>query len=484
MEQTESEVSELQNAFNNLIKEYVICERSWYGRRAKLVREIEKNRIKSFECGEWAGPLQDISQVVREALKQEGLEDYKIKEAIKLLQPEHKRPYEKSGSTLSEPEFQDLEESVFDQTEEFADRTLSDGQLDKLSEAERREVLEQEINTRKSRKTIDNDRIKHLQDYAEKKGHMLVEKVSKQLPPENLRGQTEIYELLGETATKFEVISNMFTDLQKQTYNFKPTPETDKKAIAELEQFLDKSFNPLVKVVVEWCEGVKTVMRNITDEKYSDTNRAWMRNAEDKFLSFGNHGSGEVNAVLTNRVIMKLGWKEVKDEDGNIIKSVPCIIETPVKRETTREELGDMAVFKLAEFEGQMHITCPECKLEFNKPIVTDEQMDLIAGDLFHQAKTTLLRDGLSNAIDTLANNVVTEYIQDPKEWFKQKLLDTEGRSPTQQELKDLTIEEGKPEKIKTVDLDPKDVVEKRHGMLRNAATRRADKSEHFSKEA
>jgi len=53
-------------------------------------------------------------------------------------------------------------------------------------------------------------------------------------------------------------------------------------------------------------------------------------------------------------------------------------------------------------------------------------------------------------------------------------------REPTEQELKDVEIREDQ-QKIKDVDIDPKDLGEKRHSMLGNIATRRLEKSEHFS---
>jgi len=470
VEQTESQVSDLQNAYNNLIKEIVICERSYHGRITKVVREAERTLMKMFECGEWEGPLTTISTKLKQDLKNEGFTIGQLDNIHRIVQPEHRDPKFKS-SHLTASEFEEAEESVFDQVEEFAQRTLSDKQLDKLSVAERKEVLEQEIGSRKSRKTIDNDRIKHLQEYAAKANIKLVDKVTKQLPPEQFRGQTESYYVLEELERQHEILSNMFKDLKQQVYNFKPTTETEKKALAELEQYFSKTFVPYCKVAIELTEGTKTIMRNITDEKYSDTNRAWMRNAEDKFLSYGNHGSGEVNAVLTNKVVLKLGNRDIKDDEGNVINTVPVIIKTSIKRETTREEEGDKCLFKIDP--GQVHIQCPECGLKYNKPIITEEQRDIIAGDLFHQAKTTLLANGLSNAIDYWANNVVTEPVQDPMEWFKQK-YGNKYPDITPEIIEDT-------EKIKDVDIDPKDLTEKRHGMLRNAATRRLEKAQHFS---
>jgi len=487
LEQLESEVSGLEERKTFLAKEIVITIRSQYGRLKKLTQEYQRVCIKLYQISQLFLPdgkpvetLRDMSKVVRYDLKNEGLNEKQIDNLIyRYIDPEHKRK-EESSMRIQDSEFEDLRESVFEQTEEMAHRSLSDKQLEQLSEAEFKEVVELEINDRKSRKTIDNDRIKHLYDEAQKRGVALVDKVTKQPTPLESQGQSETWALLGELGSNFKVLSDMCYDLQKNVYIFKPSKVNDKKAVEELNKFMVSTLAPLSKILIEHCEGTKTILRNITDEKYSNTNRQWMQNAEDKFLNFGNHGSGEVNAVLTNKVVFKLDSREVKDEEGNIIKTVPVIVKTWVKRETTREEEGDKTIFQLQEFEGQVHVECPECKLKFNKPIVPDEQMDLIAGDLFHQAKTILLRDGLSNAIDILANNVVTEYVKDPIEWMKEEYQRKYKREPTEQELKDVEIREDQ-QKIKDVDIDPKDLGEKRHSMLGNIATRRLEKSEHFS---
>jgi hypothetical protein len=174
LEQTESytvRIEELKQRHQFLIKEIVILTKSNYHRTKKLVKEDQRVLVERFQLGDPEIPeLTTIGSIISKDLQQEGLSRNAADVAVsRYVDPEYKRPYEKSGSRISEPEFEEMEESVFDHTEEMAERVLSDKQLDKLSEAERREVLEQEINTRKSRKTIDNDRIKHLQEYADKK---------------------------------------------------------------------------------------------------------------------------------------------------------------------------------------------------------------------------------------------------------------------------------------------------------------------------
>ena len=84
-----------------------------------------------------------------------------------------------------------------------------------------------------------------------------------------------------------------------------------------------------------------------------------------------------------------------------------------------------------------------------------------------------------------LAYAIIVEPIRDPIDWMVDKYKELYNREPTEQELKDVVIEEGKPEKIKTVDIDTKEYRRScRHSILSNAATRRADKAEHFSREA
>ena len=63
----------------------------------------------------------------------------------------------------------------------------------------------------------------------------------------------------------------MFKDLKQQVYSFKPNADTDKKAVAELEKHVENAFVPYCQVAVNWCKGIEVIMRNITDEKYSDT---------------------------------------------------------------------------------------------------------------------------------------------------------------------------------------------------------------------
>src|SRR6185503_16246630 len=67
-------------------------------------------------------------------------------------------------STLENQSFEEMNNSVFDRTEQMAEKSLSDKQIEQLSPAEREEVIREEINQKKSIKTNYNDRIRHLEE--------------------------------------------------------------------------------------------------------------------------------------------------------------------------------------------------------------------------------------------------------------------------------------------------------------------------------
>ena len=276
-------------------------------------------------------------------------------------------------------------------------------------------------------------------------------------------------------------IGDQFLDMSKQVKEFKPTDETLKKAIPQIQKYIQEELKPYAKVATAICSGLKTILRNITDEKYTGTKSGWMKIAVDKFLEAGNHGSGEVNAVLTGLYIMKLGKFDIKDDDGKVIKTIDCVIRTPVERETTREQVGDKCVF---EIDSEEFVKCPQCGLDFNKPQIADEERDLIAGDIFVEAQQILLKDGLSNFIDYVAKNVITEEIKSPEQFFKEQMKKKYNKEVTDEELKNLKVIENTPEKIKAVDIDPESINRIDHSILNNGARRKHEKAEEFSKKA
>ncbi len=434
-----------------------------------------------------------LLEKLRDDCRRLGYTNYQLEYVTKIVKdynPEYVRKYElgeafrnsnQESSGLENQTFQEMKESVFDRTEEMAERALPDNQLLRLSPAEMEEVIRNEIDMRKSRKTNDNDRIKHLEELADKQGIVLEEKVTKERPPEKFWGQSATYDLVQKVANYHYILGDQFTDLARQIEQFKPTSETQKKAIPELEKYIKEELIPYTKLAIASCKGTETILRNITDEKYTGTKSGWMKIAYDKFMESGNHGSGEVNAVLTGIYVMKLGKYNIKDEDGKVIKTIDCIIRTPVERETTREQVGDKAIF---EIESEQFVTCPQCNLEFNKPAIADEERDLIAGDMFGESRKILIHNGVSNFIDYTANNVITEEIKSPEQFFKEAMKKKYNKEVTDQELKNLKVVENTAEKIKAVDIDPESINRIDHSILNNGARRKHEKAEEFSKKA
>jgi hypothetical protein len=188
-----------------------------------------------------------------------------------------------------------------------------------------------------------------------------------------------------------------------------------------------------------------------------------MKKGMDKHWNFGNHGAGEVDYIQTGEYIFRLGEKE------NVV------IRVPIKREFTREQVGDKTTVRIEDKGNQIHIKCPECGLKFNKPIVGDEERDLFAGDLFYKASNILLENDLSKAIEEICDNAIFVQHKTPEQWFKEK---------TGKDIKKVIVVTEKPEKIKTENLDPKDRAEIGYNVYWGRAHRTADKSEHFSNEA
>jgi len=104
----------------------------------------------------------------------------------------------------------------------------------------------------------------------------------------------------------------------------------------------------------------------------------------------------------------------------------------------------------------------------------------LVAGNLFYQAEKILLGNGLSKFIEHINNNVITEVLKTPEQFFKEK---TKG-VVTEEQLKNLKVVYNKAEKIKSVDIDPNSIHKVEYSIPHSKAHRAARKSEHFSNQA
>jgi hypothetical protein len=214
------------------------------------------------------------------------------------------------------------------------------------------------------------------------------------------------------------------------------------------------------------AEEITSILENVQDEKNRDTALGWMIKGMHKHWDYGNHGTGEVDYIQTGEFIYRLG------KENNVV------IKVPIKRETTREQIGDKTTVRILDKDNQLQITCPECKLEFNKPIIGDAERDLFAGDLFYKAASLLRGNNLSKAIETICDNVLYVRHQTPEEFF---VREWKRRGKDVPLPKNLKVKTEKPEKIKTVDLKDHDRAEIGYNIYWGRAHRTADKSEHFS---
>ncbi len=400
--------------------------------------------------------------------------------------------------TIDDETFKDLHESTSDTMPILAEYDLNYDQVTKLSPAERQQYRD----TRAQYFSEQKATISHGQTNFEEKMQNLglksdeeTNKKSTIIPPKGLWGVSDTYYYIKGVAERFDTIGKYLQDIAKQVYVFKLSKEIDKNALNLLNQYHDERMIPLWECALVGSEEITNILENVQDEKNRDTALGWMKKGMDKHWNFGNHGAGEVDYIQTGEFIFRLGEKE------NVV------IRVPIKREFTREQVGDKTTVRLLDIGNQVHVTCPNhfdlkcgqcgyteftiqrevdgklkdvkwdrsCGLQFNKPIVGDEERDLFAGDLFYKASNILLENKLSQAIEEICDNTIFVQHKTPEQWFKEK---------TGNDIKKTIVVTEKPEKIKTEKLDPKDRAEIGYNIYWGRAHRTADKSEHFSDNA
>ncbi len=368
--------------------------------------------------------------------------------------------------TLDDERFTELHDSTSDTMPEIAEYDLSYEQITKLSPAEKQEYRDKRAKLFSEQKAI----LSHGQTNFEEKmtnlGLKSEEESNKKstiIPPKGLWGVSDTYYYIKGVAERFDTIGKYLQDIAKQVYVFKLETGLDKETVKLLESYHDERMIPLWELSLTGSEEIINILENIQDEKNRDTALGWMKKGMDKHWNYGNHGAGEVDYIQTGEYIFRLG------------KTENVIVRVPIKREFTREQVGDKTTVKLLDITNQVHIKCPECGLKFNKPIVGDEERDLFAGDLFYKATNILLENKLSQAVEEICDNAIFVEHKTPQQWFKEK---------TGKEGIDIKVYEEKPEKVKTENLDPKDRAVMGYNVYWGRAHRTADKSEHFSNEA
>jgi len=396
---------------------------------------------------------------------------------------------------LDDKRFNELHDSTNDTMPILAEHDLNYDQITKLSQAERQQYRDIRAKLFSEQKATISHGQTNFEDKMETlglKSDEVSNKKSTIIPPKGLWGVSDTYYYIKGVAERFDTIGKYLQDVAKQVYVFKLSKEIDENALKLLNSYHDKRMLPLWEVALTGSEEIINILENIQDEKNRDTALGWMKKGYDKHWNYGNHGAGEVDYIQTGEYIFRLG------KDKNII------LRVPIKREFTREQVGDKTTVRLLDKGNQIHIHCPGhtdltclscggkyflvntpdgnnkrwdgyCGLDFNKPIVGDEERDLFAGELFYKASNILLENDLSKAVEEICDNVIFVEHKSASDWYKEKY---------KQDLITPIIHEEKPEKIKTQNIDLQDRSMIGYNIFWGRSHRTADKSEHFSNEA
>jgi len=432
-------------------------------------------------------PQDKISSKIRHDADKRGCTDTYLNYITRVLSEENQLWIDKhfalhTGSTSTSTEnlenlnkkignhtFDDLRTNTADTIPEIAKFDLTDEQFNKLSAAEQQQYGEVRRKYASQQKAVVNHTATNIESKLEERGVMTETQANKKstiIPPKSLWGESDTYHYIHELAEKYDTISKYLRDVAKQVYVFKLEPELDKESLKLFRSYHDERMIPLWETSLIGAEEITSILENVQDEKNRDTALGWMIKGMHKHWDYGNHGTGEVDYIQTGEFIYRLG------KENNVV------IKVPIKRETTREQIGDKTTVRILDKDNQLQIKCPECKLEFNKPIIGDAERDLFAGDLFYKAASLLRGNNLSKAIENICDNVIYVKHQTPEEFFVREWKRRGKEVPIPKDLKTKTE---KPEKIKTVDLKDHDRAEIGYNIYWGRAHRTADKSEHFS---
>jgi hypothetical protein len=389
--------------------------------------------------------------------------------------PEGHTSIEVLTQKISDKEFDELLAS-HDDTVMFtlAEYDLSFEQINKFSIAEKQQYRDIRAKLFSEYKA----HIDHGKNNFEEKMRMLgllsdedKNKKSTLQPPKELWGYSDTYKYLQQLALQHDTIGKYLADVARQVFIFRLEKKLDKEALGYCKSYHDKRLIPLMQVALIAGSEVTNILENVQDEKNRDSALGWMIKGMHKHWDFGNHGTGEVDFIQTGEYIFRLG------KENNVV------IKVPIRRETTREQVGDKTTVKILDKDNQIHIKCPECGLKFNKPIIGDEERDIFAGDLFYKAVQILQANELSKTIETICDNVLIQEIQTPEEFYK-KEMKKQGKTINVTSKDQIKVVEAKPEKIKEVKIDPKNKSTIAYNIFYGRAHRTQQKSEHFSNEA
>lgn len=399
-----------------------------------------------------------------------------------------------TSNRISNEQLDQLLKSTNDVIPFLCEKQLTLQQVQKLPKIEQKEYL-------KARNKIVSQDKAELSNIAEFCGIQTQEELEKEstiLTPEELWGESLAWDYSNAISIMHKIFYSYWKDVADTLYKFKPTDDLDKEAIkVHLKNWLQHELYPMFKIQLAKMHEIKIIMQNFTDQKNAETAQVWMKIGKEKYQSYGNHGSGSVNSVLTGKHIMKLKYYNAddKDEDGNPKKGAKAhwaVLIIPVSRPYTREQTGDKAKFDVGQIIiktcDKVHIgkdgkpfTCNNEIYVNNVPIEIKE--DAI-GDLCYQAEKVLLGNGLSNFIETVSDSVAYIDVQTPEQFFKREIKSKFNKTVTDEDIKLLEKIVLKPTKIKAEDIPKDSLKTMAYNPYYGRAGRRHEKAPDFSAKA
>ena len=206
-----------------------------------------------------------------------------------------------------------------------------------------------------------------------------------------------------------------------------------------------------------------SILKPVTDDRSIGSFLDMSKIGRDRFEDTIG-GASKHNAALTGYYIMRLGKIQEGDEYP---KSVEII---PVARKLSTKHIEDKVRLEVNP-SSYIHFkyACEKCGLDIDtkkinpKDVDNDmlskidaisnkirsqrqEQLDQVALETYKQAINMLENNPLSQYIEIIYNNPITEIRRSPQDFYVEQLKNIYKKTPTQQEIDNLTVEQVKPE--------------------------------------
>jgi hypothetical protein len=210
---------------------------------------------------------------------------------------------------------------------------ISDDEFNRLSSAEKQAYIYGIDDKIKRVKKVCNDQLKRNDELAIKHHIPIYEKQSSEEPPEWFWGESatrkELELMMNDSLTLYKYFQAAWILCKK----FKPSGPVDIRAAEEFRQYRINEWDNYKRFVVGVIEKLKHQWVKVVDEKNRETLSGWMDIGIDKFLNYGSHASGVLNAIDIGKSVLRLKGDE--------------LYTVELERPFTKEIVGDNTAGKL-----------------------------------------------------------------------------------------------------------------------------------------